>query len=376
MRHSMKISSNFDSGNIEVLSSENINDIQLNIINDSNSEHFQWFHFRAQGVRDQDCTFRIMNASKASFAKGYESYQVVASYDREHWFRVPTEYNDKELIISHRPDYDSIFYAYFTPYSYERHLDLVQQVQSNGQCEMLDLGETVDGRDLNLIIAGNPKGKKIWIIARQHPGESMAEWYMEGLLKRLFNTDDLIAKNLLENAHLFIVPSMNPDGAFRGNLRSNAAGVNLNREWQSPSLAKSPEVFLVRQKIERVGIDLFMDIHGHETIHYNFAILNEGAPSYSEKQKQLADEFISRWMATNPDFQNTYGPEKKKAGEADLRIATNYIGETYGCLAMTIEMPFKDNDNHPNEKTGWSAERSMALGASSLTVINQMLEKL
>ena len=372
----MKISTNFDSGNIEVLSVDDVNNIQLNIQNDSNSEHFQWFHFRAQGLQGQDCKFKIMNAHKASFAKGYENYQALASYDRENWFRVPTEYNNKELIISHRPDYDSVFYAYFTPYSYERHLDLVQQVQSNGLCEMIDLGETVDGRDLNLIIAGNPNGKKVWIIARQHPGESMAEWYMEGLLNRLFDNDAAAAKNLLEKAQLYIVPNMNPDGAIRGNLRSNAAGINLNREWQSPSPTKSPEVFLVRQKIEETGIDLFMDIHGHESIPYNFAILNEGAPSYSEKQKQLADEFLTRWIDVNPDFQNTFGPEKKKAGEADLRIATNYIGETYGCLAMTIEMPFKDNDNHSNEKTGWSAERSMALGASSLTVIDQMLEKL
>lgn len=49
------------------------------------------------------------------------------------------------------------------------------------------LGETLDGHCLDLLIVGDeaPHKKKIWIIARQHPGESMAEWFVEGLLQRL-----------------------------------------------------------------------------------------------------------------------------------------------------------------------------------------------
>ena len=40
--------------------------------------------------------------------------------------------------------------------------------------------------------------KNIWIIARQHPGESMAEWWMEGLLERLIFSDDNISAKILE----------------------------------------------------------------------------------------------------------------------------------------------------------------------------------
>ena len=48
---------------------------------------------------------------------------------------------------------------------------------------------------------------------------------------------------------------MNPDGSRRGHLRTNAAGSNLNREWQEPSAEKSPEVLCVRDKIEQTGLD-------------------------------------------------------------------------------------------------------------------------
>ena len=35
---------------------------------------------------------------------------------------------------------------------------------------------------------------------------------------------------------------MNPDGTWRGHLRTNAVGANLNREWANPSRETSPEV--------------------------------------------------------------------------------------------------------------------------------------
>jgi murein tripeptide amidase MpaA len=33
---------------------------------------------------------------------------------------------------------------------------------------------------------------------------------------------------------------MNPDGSVRGNLRTNAAGANLNREWLNPTHGTQP----------------------------------------------------------------------------------------------------------------------------------------
>lgn len=38
----------------------------------------------------------------------------------------------------------------------------------------------------------------MWIVARQHPGESMAEWWCEGLLKRLVDPHDALAVHSLK----------------------------------------------------------------------------------------------------------------------------------------------------------------------------------
>jgi murein tripeptide amidase MpaA len=85
------IGSYFDSGNIEVVDATDPSAVRLRIRSDSNADFFQWFHFRATGVRGLACRFVIENASKASYPTGWEGYRVCASYDRETWFRVPTD---------------------------------------------------------------------------------------------------------------------------------------------------------------------------------------------------------------------------------------------------------------------------------------------
>lgn len=49
------------------------------------------------------------------------------------------------------------------------------------------------------------------------------------------------------------VPNMNPDGTWRGHLRTNASGANLNREWDHPTKDKSPEVYYTRQAMDEIG---------------------------------------------------------------------------------------------------------------------------
>ena len=70
----------------------------------------------------------------------------------------------------------------------------------------------------------------------------MAEWWIEGFLRRLTDRDDAIARRLLREAEFFVVPNMNPDGSWRGHLRTNASGANLNRCWANASMQASPEV--------------------------------------------------------------------------------------------------------------------------------------
>ncbi|MDK4650615.1 M14-type cytosolic carboxypeptidase [Kingella kingae] len=365
----MKISTQFDAGAIIVRDLSQPEHIRLALRPDNASSFKQWFYFRLQGAAYTPCVMHIEDAHEAAYPAGWDGYQAVASYDRQNWFRVPTTYENGELIITHTPLANSIYYAYFEPYSHEQHLNLLGEAQGSGLCQIDDLGSTVQGRDINLLTIGNQVDSdlKIWVIARQHPGETMAEWFMEGFLSRLLDHQDPTARTLLDKATFYVVPNMNPDGSFLGNLRTNAAGANLNREWLEPSIEYSPEVFYVREKMHEIGVDMFLDVHGDEGLPYVFVAGTEGVPNYNQQIADLETLFKNALQAASPDFQDVYGYEKDAAGQANLSMATAYVGNTFGCLAYTLEMPFKDNNNLPDDDFGWNGQRSLRLGESMLT---------
>ncbi len=374
----MDISSNFDGGNIQVISKKSLEDIRLKIRKDTNSDFFQWFYFRLQGVEGYPCKIKIMNAAGAFEPDGWNGYNAVASYDRLNWFRVPTTYDGQVLTIDHKPEYNTVFYAYFAPYSYEKHLDLVHSSQLSSLCVAESIGNTVQGSDIDLLTIGYPgkDKKKIWIIARQHPGETMASWFIEGVLKRLLDQNDAVSVKVLQKAVFYVVPNVNVDGSILGNIRVNAAGINLNREWANPNTDKSPEVYAVLKKMIETGVDLNLDIHGDEALPYNFVSSIEGIPGFNERLESIQDAFFSTWMKINPDFQTEHGYGKNEPGKANLNICSKQIGHRFDCLSFTVEMPFKDNRDIPNPLTGWSPERSARLGSSVIGVVHTLVDDL
>jgi murein tripeptide amidase MpaA len=374
----MIINSQFDSGNIEVVSASSPDEIQLTIKKDNQSDFYQWFHFKLHTKAYVNHTIYINDLAKSAYPDGWKDYQAVASYDRNEWFRVDTSFDGERLTIDFTPEHTSVYFAYFAPYSYEQHLNLIAQAQMYYDCEHELLGTTIDGREINLLVIGEPDAGKntVWITARQHPGETMAEWLMEGLLRRLLDEDDGTARALLNDNVFYIVPNMNPDGSARGHLRTNAVGTNLNREWASPSLEKSPEVYYVLNKMAETGVDLFLDIHGDEALPYNFVAGTEGNPNYDQRIADLENTFKHSLMATTPEFQDVHGYAKDAPGEANMTVATNAVGHKFDCLAYTLEMPFKDNIELPDNSYGWSTVRCEQLGEDLLVAIRAVSGKL
>ena len=369
------ISDKFDGGNISVIDASDPLNIQLEIKPDNASDFFQWFYFRLEGEVGQTCRVHIMNAGQASYTDGWKDYAVCTSWSREDWFRTNTEYNNGILSFDITLEQNAVYFSFFQPFSHERHLDLLSWAQEDARLSLETLGQSLDGHAMSLLhISGTDTPQHtVWLIARQHPGETMAEWFVEGLLEALLDRDNSQATQLLQTIEFYIVPNMNPDGSVRGNLRTNAAGANLNREWQSPTMEYSPEVYLVREKMLAVGGDLFLDIHGDEALPYNFVAGCEGNPSYNDYHARLECVFKEAFMQISADFQDEVGYPKTPAGKANLTIAANWLGEQFKTLAFTIEMPFKDNANLPNPRTGWSASRSAQLGKDVLFPIRATL---
>ncbi len=369
----MKIDAGFDGGNIEVAAAPGDGGTRLRIRRDHQSDFYQWFYFRVAGVRGADCALRIVNAGGAAYPEGFRDYRVLCSFDRREWFRHPTRFEGGELRWEFNFASDTVWFAYFAPYSMERHHDLLARALRSPRCRQTRLGSTLDGQPLDMLRFSAGAGRRpCWLIARQHPGETMAEWWMEGAVDYLCGPQ---AEPLLALADVYLVPNMNPDGSRRGHLRTNAAGRNLNREWAAASMEHSPEVLLTQRAMDETGVHFLLDVHGDEALPYCFIAGTEGLPDWDEAGQARLDFYRGRLERTNTDFQTRRGYPPNPRGRANMGMSTNQTAARHGCLAMTLEMPFKDNANAPDARFGWSPERCRQLAVDCLEVLKAYLEK-
>jgi len=375
MTASIQINAAFDSGNIEVLSIDGTR-ADLAIRHDQDSEFLQWFHFRVSGAAGRELTLRITGLERSAYPQGWPGYRACVSEDRQFWGRAVTDWNKSEdggtLTIRYRPSGDLVWFAYFAPYSMERHHDLVARSARAPGVSYHCLGTTLDGQPLDCLEMGSGT-TQVWLYARQHPGESMAEWWMEGALDLLTDPASSVGRELRRRCALHVVPNANPDGSRRGHLRTNAAGVNLNREWAEPSTERSPEVFALRGAMDATGVDFAMDVHGDEAIPAVFMAGFDGIPSLKEEQAAGYRRFLELLERRTPDFQTRLGYPVARPGKANLTMSTNQLAERFGAVSMTLEMPFKDHDPSADGRQGWSPERSIQLGRDCMGALLEWL---
>lgn len=372
----MIVDDDLEGGSIVVLGRARRGAVELALRPDTNASFLQWFHFRVRDVPRAGCALRVVNAGEATFAEGFRDYGVCASYDLARWFRVPTSFDGETLVIRHAPAKPEVYYAYFAPYPGARRERLLRAALRSPRARVGPVAAGLEGREVNLVVVGDDDAAlRVWVVARQHSGEAMAEWLAEGLIGRLLDERDGLSAGLLERAAFYIVPNLNPDGSALGNQRANAAGTDLNRSWGEPSEGESPEVLGVREAMLATGVDLFLDVHGDERIPYVFVAGCEGNPGYSERIAALEGLFAESLVRRSPDFQREQGYDRDAPGEGDRRTAANFVGETFDCLSFTLEMPFKDNADRPS-RGGWSPRRSIDLGRALLESVADVADAL
>ena len=178
----LHINAAFDGGNIRVVGIEEAR-VDLEIVADHQSDFYQWFYFRVAGAKGRKLTFRILNAGQSAYPFGWPGYKTRASTDLIEWRMIDTRYVDGVLEFDWDGDAggDLAWFAYFAPYTMEMHAHLVARIAARPGVTHRELGQTLDGQAIDYFRVGSGE-KQVWLYGRQHPGESMTEWWMEGAL--------------------------------------------------------------------------------------------------------------------------------------------------------------------------------------------------
>jgi murein tripeptide amidase MpaA len=318
----MEISAELSGGSIHLVHAPDGRVAELALRPDSAANIKQWFLFKARVERGAPVEHRIVNAGEATYPGSWDGYRALASYDLERWFRVPTTFDGKTLVMRHTPDRRVVYYGYFAAYPMERHDALVARAAGSRRARVTTIGKSLEQRPIEVVEVGKVGGprRRLWVVTRQHSGETQGAWFVEGLLDRLLDPHDGLSDALLDKAVVYLAPNVNPDGSARGNFRTNVAGRDLNREWKDPSDQASPEIVCLKKTLHDTGVDLFLDIHGEESAPCAFAIGCEGNPGFSARQRALERQFAGDLAGRDRHFWRDHGYGPDDPGKGDLRI--------------------------------------------------------
>ncbi|MCB9898612.1 MAG: succinylglutamate desuccinylase/aspartoacylase family protein [Planctomycetes bacterium] len=283
----------------------------------------QWFHFAVEDAGGMTLTFVVRDFTIGTpWVNGMTPCVSSSPDDPTSWTRVApadTSFDDAndDLTFSFTfPDDDAWHFAYSFVYPVSRADALVDDIAASPYASASILTQSLEGRDVRMleITEGALPGKTgIWIQARQHAAECGASWTCEAFLDWLVGPSQK-ARAVRRHAVVRVVPMMNPDGVAHGHYRRNLAGLDLNREWDTPSYADSPSVAAVLDELAAfdaaVGLDLFFDLHTSSSDLKNWVYGVDGDAQFDAQERGLAealhdhhDEFSyagSSWVADDP----------------------------------------------------------------------------
>lgn len=353
----IRVSTGFDSGRVEV-AHVGAHGATLRVPHDVAAPRFrQWFAFDVEREGGGELEINLENAGECTWADAMGGDYRVYFSEGEAWHRAASSLVGGRLVLRQQLTNDRARFAYYPPYPARRLADVRRWLRKAGG-EREELAKSSRGHVLERFSVGAPGRKNVWVIAQQHPGEQMAGWFVEGLMEAL--TDGTRpGRRLLEVARVHVIPRMNLDGAALGNHRTDAAGVDQNRAWDS---ATPPiEVAAARAAMKAFGGDLFVDVHGEERLPWVFA---QAADHYAGRPAEV-DEALRRFeeamKSATPDFQTTHKYPYDASGKPSLAFGSNWAQAELGCPALTLEMPFSDHRDRPNPR-GFFPGRARKLG--------------
>lgn len=218
------------------------NVVQIGLIYDHerssvNRANGHW-HFQIQAEPGTDVTVVLSNFE--NIWNGMHAYPVSAktncmiSEDGKKWTHIPGEFTpEKTMKFKVHMNSSKIYLASVEPYRISDLDKFLTRIRKNSLVKIIPVGNTVEGRPLEIIRVGNPDAPHcVYLRARAHSWEPGGNWITEGLVNSLLQKD---AGKYLKKYCVYIMPMANKDGVARGRTRFNTQGVDLNRQWDKPA---------------------------------------------------------------------------------------------------------------------------------------------
>jgi hypothetical protein len=337
----ININWSFDSGcvNSSIINESRVSLTSCNDTNINATYQYFWSSFNLSNVTDRHVNIKLNNISDVKF---YSSTGwMVYSYDQTNWFKLndSVNYSNPSYSVTQYFNQSPVQIATAYPYPNTNLRSLIDEFNVSSYNNIFNassLGMSSQNRSIYEIRINNfsyTKDKKvIYIIGRQHPGETAGNWIMDGMIRFLLS-DDTRAKDFRNKYDFYFVPIMNPDGVFLGNSRYTSTGTDMNRCWATSNIS-CPEVVLVRNRTNQINntdhIDLSLDMQGNGA-DVTAGYANTYNSNYSFYSKvRLAEQAITKWL--DPIF-----PSFSELTIGSGSTAVGYFGNIFQEPCFTVE---------------------------------------
>ena len=304
-----------------------------------------WFYFRVVECSTRPVELVLTNLDTCLGGGGahWERVRPVVRQADSPWERLPNAKVDtladgrRQAAWTVVPRYDSFEFALCYPYGLG---DLEMTRAASGDYWRLDLiGVTAGGQPLprlsNTTIETQAPG--LYLVARQHAGETPGSWVLDGLLRRAAQVLDPSA------LPIWTVPLAHLDGVVAGDYGKDPFPWDLNRAWTTPPMRH--EVRVIQSDIARwaarTAPALAIDFHAPsptETAGAFFFLPRQERPRESLAAAQQAIDAITpalpkALLRTPPARQIDYPSRWDATATLDAHIWDRY---QIPCLAMEI----------------------------------------
>ncbi|MDD5484235.1 MAG: M14-type cytosolic carboxypeptidase [Kiritimatiellae bacterium] len=243
-----------------------------------------WYYFRLRGVKNRRVLIEIDNAHDIKNDKSYlddpEFWPIarpVFSYDKKHYGRIRNPHYDPAsgvFSFAHRFKEDTAYVSFSFPYVCSDLEKYLARIRSSPHVRIRRIARSGEKRNIYWIAVTDAAirtvKKGVWILARQHAGETPGSFAVEGLVNYLLS-DASAARRLRKEFEFNLAPMVDADNVARGHYGKDSQPVDYNRDWKSVS--RRPVVRAIKTAIDRWAktrrISVFMDFHAPGLRHGN-----------------------------------------------------------------------------------------------------------
>ncbi len=256
--------------------------------------------------------------------------------------------------------------------SYEEYINMMTQFATDypNLCELVNIGSSGDGRDILFIHINNNLGvvenePEFMYTSTMHGDEVTGYVLMLRYIEYLLQNYGTITEvtNLVNNVDIWINPLANPDGTYAGGnssvygaTRSNANGIDLNRNFADPEDGLHPDGN--PYQVETLAFMVFAANHNFvmsSNIHGGAEVVNYPWDTYYELSPDnawwiyVSREYADYAQANSPSGYLTDLNNGITNGAAWYSISggrQDYMNYFHNCREMTLEI---SSDKMPPE---------------------------